>query len=104
MERRRAGIVAIEPVGVGLPAHPAVLDRQALGFADPRDARGLVPATGLCELVELRETAAEDAGIFDRHGAAGRHERTHRMAGIAEEDDAPAAPAVVALALEDRPD
>src|SRR3954451_22381577 len=100
MERRRAGIVAIEPVGVGLSAHPAVLDRQALGFADPLDARGLVPAVGLGGIVELRKTAAEDGAILDRHGAAGRHEPTHRMAGIAEQHDASAAPAVVALTIE----
>src|SRR6266478_3875550 len=102
-ERRQTGIVAVEPVHIRRSPHPTVLDRDALHLAHPGDARCLVPAKSLGRVIDARQAARQDRGIFDRHGAACRHKGAHGMAGVSQQHDPAAAPAIVALAVEDRP-
>src|SRR6516225_12365616 len=102
-ERRGARIIAVEPVGVGRTAHPGVLDRDALHIRNAGDAGRLVAAERVGRRVEEGEATGEDRRVLDRHGAARRHEWPHRMTRIAEQRDAASAPAIVALAVKDRP-
>src|SRR5947209_282755 len=102
-ERRSACVVAVEPVGIGRAAHPTMLDGDALYFGDPGDSRRRIAAERLRRFIEGCKTAAQDRGILNSHGATCRHERPHRMTGVAQQRDAATAPTIVALAIEDRP-
>src|SRR5262249_55723064 len=105
-EGRGAGIVAEEPSRLSGTAHPAVLDGDTLHLGDAGNARRLVAPEGLGRVVATKrhQAAAEDCRVLDRHGAACGHVWADRMAGIAEEDDPPIAPAIMSLAIADRHD
>ena len=89
-------------------------DRDALNDELPywlhvghaRDPRRLVGVEGFRPVGESLQAPGEDGGILHGHGASRRHEGPHRVAGVADEHDArvrAAAPAIVALTVEDRP-
>ena len=102
-QRRRARIVAIEPVGVGRPAHPAIGDRDALHFGDARNARRRIAAECLgrsSNVVRQRLGSRRLRPPWRRR----RHEGRIGWQASPSSTMRAAAPAIVARAIVDRPD
>ena len=85
-QRRGPGVVTVEPIGIGLVAHPGVGARSR--SAPPTRAAcaslrraGTRPRRRRCSV----DAAREHRRVLERHGGARRHVRRHRMAGIAEQ-------------------
>src|SRR3954451_12896852 len=74
------GVVAIDPVGIGLSAQPRIGARGLLNLRRAILSRRLEAAKRVSDTVTTRafEAARQHGGVFDRHRGALRHVRRHR--------------------------
>src|SRR5258708_5298361 len=105
-QRNVPSIVAVQPTGIFIAAfHPGVGAGNCLNTGSARFSVPLITPERVLNIFAscLRQAARQDCGILDSRRASLRHVRRHGMAGIAQEDYPPIAPAWQRLAFEYRP-
>ncbi|CPN78277.1 Uncharacterised protein [Bordetella pertussis] len=104
-QRLGVHVVAEAPVRVFVGAQPCIVVRYPLHAAGAFGAVVLVQAEGGGMVLQpgLLEDARQHGGVLDRHGRALRHVRLHRVAGVAQQHDAAAAPQRQRIAFEQGP-